>query len=253
MEFVDQTRLLSISPIHIIPAPEAISTTPIKSIDKVSSNYTITSSSSKVSPPMVRYSSASITVAEAEAPQNRRRFYSADSAGNSRFHAPSMTYASSPKMISSSANTSSALVMGGQIWAAFGLLGSSPSSRPNASSPSTQKSVRSSGSPYGPQPPRHASSSPGSKPRIQSDASSPSTQRIMQPSPSFGDSDEDFVLVDRLPNRPWRAIETMSVSARDLDIPSSPVEEKQVSYFVFVTFVSTFLSLISHCICDFVP
>jgi hypothetical protein len=32
----------------------------------------------------------------------------------------------------------------------------------------------------------------------------------------------------------------MSVSARDLDIPSSPVEEKQVSYFVFVTFVSTF-------------
>lgn len=184
----------------------------------------------------MRYSSASIAATESEAPNARRRFYSADATvhnNSNRFQHPKAAYSSSPKAISSSANTSSALVMGGQIWAAFGLLGSSPSSRQTVNSPLQVKSARSSsGSPYGNQNLIRQHISPSASPVTNpSSAYSPNPQR-KQLAPTYEDSEEDFVLVDRLPQRPWRAVETTSVSMRDLDLQSSPVEEKQVSIFV---------------------
>ena len=187
----------------------------------------------KSPPVLVRYSSASITAMESDPLNTRRRFYSADATvqnSSSRFQHPKAAYSSSPKAISSSANTSSALVMGGQIWAAFALLGSSPNSRPTVNSPSPVKSSRAhSGSPYGNQKSARQHTSPSASPVTnRSSTYSPCAQRT-QLTPTYEDSEEDFVLVDRLPQRPWRAIETMSVSMRDLDLQSSPVEEKQVN------------------------
>lgn len=114
-------------------------------------------------------------------------------------HSPPIPNYSPAKSVTASGNTSSALAA---AWAAIGLLGGStnPSSSAwKSSSPGntgTPKKRLSVNSPYGTSPAK----------------SSTNSISLTTPRPSSMNSgSEDFVMIDRLPNRPWRATESESV------------------------------------------
>lgn len=174
---------------------------------------------------------------------SRKRIQSADSVGVgvSRRHSeggyggwspPAMGAYSPAKSATTSGNTSSALAA---AWAAIGLLGSvNPSSSSmKSSSPSsvgtaaaatigggsgsrggngsmnTPKRRSSVNSPYGVSPVK-----PSLLP-TPSNTSSTSTISSSRPPVMKSSSSEDFVMIDRLPNRPWRAVESDSVPSND--------------------------------------
>ena len=202
-------------------------------LKKASSSFSEMAEVSTSSSPKTSMYSPALTFEDQ--PDSRRRVQSADSAKKTdssgwshalNHQAQAAAYSMSPaKSIASSGNTSSARAVGGAVWAALGMLGGS-----NPLSGSWKAPIgNSTATP--PKPSQHgqgqaASSSPYGTPPVKphSNMSPPGPRAV-----SVSNSD-DFVMINRLPQRPWRAVESESVSLKDFENSSrlSPVQEQSV-------------------------